>query len=251
MVVESLNKAHDACRKLETFPKLLLSTEQTEQLDRSRCGLAETVSQIVDTQRDIVVKQKEKAAAAKLRLEEAKFAWVRTPDDITTGLPARAAFDESLAQLLQYGAATEIESGLLLIKVDKVDQLKARFGGGGIEGFLKKMAMIIIRSIRDQDLVCRYSPDTFAVLFPDVDDEGGRKLAHAIRNGIRNHHFHLEENGPEVLVTASLGYTRCPAGDVPELVINRVDDAVLKSVRLGRNHLHVHDGLMLHHCVSA
>ncbi|MGE3316113.1 MAG: GGDEF domain-containing protein [Planctomycetaceae bacterium] len=251
LVLESLNKAHEACRVLESFPRLLLSTDQTEQLEGRRSGLVETIGRIVETQRDIVVKQKEKAAAAKLRLEEAKFTWVRTPDDITTSLPARAAFDANLDQLLQYSSAIEADSGLLLIKIDKADQLKARFGGGGIERFLKKMSMIIVRSIRDEDLVCRYSSDTFAVLFPSVDDETGRSLAHGIRIAIRNHHFQLEENGPEVLVTASFGYTRCPADDSPELAINRADDAVLKSVRMGRNHLHVNDGLSLHHCVGA
>lgn len=251
LVVEALSNAHNACQLLEKFPKLVLSVEQTDALDQRRTGLMESLGQIVETQREIVKKQKEKAAAAKVKLDEAKFTWIRTPEDYTTSLPAKAAFDANLAQLLQYGTATQTESGLLLVKIDKADQLKARFGGSGIENFVKKMAMVVIRSIRDQDIVCRYSPDTFAVLLPDIDDESGLKLAHAIRNAVRNHHFRLDENGPEVLVTASFGYTRCPVDDRPEMAIDRADDALSKSLRRGRNQLHAHDGGALLQCVGA
>lgn len=251
LVLQTLESAQDACSVLEKFPQLSLSAEQTDQLDGRRHGLLETISRIVTQQRERIVQQKEKAAAARAKQEQSTLVWVQAPVDSSTGLPAREAFDANLAQLLEHGAIREIESGLLLVKLDKADQLRARFGASGVEGFLKKMATVIIRSIRDADIVCRFSPDEFGVLLPDIDDETGRRIAHAIRNLIRNYHFRLEDNGPEVLVTASFGYSRCRPHDHQGLALDRAVDALSKSAHRGRNQLHVHDGEAVMLCIGA
>ena len=250
LVLDALEKAHNACGVLERFPKLMLSEDQTEKLDGRRQSLVETISKVVEPQREIIVKKKEKAAAAKRKQEELPVVWVRTPEDFTTGLPARAAFEANLAHLLERGVQTDSESGLLLVRLDKADQLKARFGSTGIENFLKKMAALIIRSVRDQDVVCRYAFDTFALLLPDIDDETGHRIAQVIRNTVRNHHFRLDEKSPEVLVTASFGYTRCRPEDNTALTLDRVSDALTQSFHRGRNQLHVHDGETLVHCAG-
>ncbi len=45
----------------------------------------------------------------------------------------------------------------------------------------------------------------------------GMKIAEKIRETVRNYHFRVDDNGPEVLVTASFGYANCGPGDSADL----------------------------------
>ena len=107
---------------------------------------------------------------------------------------------------------------------------------------LRKMAAVVCRGGRDEDLLCRYSNDTLALLMPMVDTTTGRLLAQKIRDSVRSFHFRLEESGPEVFVSASYGFTVCEPADNGDLVVNRAGNAVSRSQRRGRNQLHLHDG---------
>ncbi len=247
LVIETLESAREACALLDSFPSLRLTTEQTGKLDSAQTGLREMLSGIVATQQQAQSTQHDDADGVKRQREEFAHDWARTPEDSRTGLPDRSAFDLNLNALLAWGTEAETESGLLLIKVDKLSQLSSRFGATGAQLLLRKMAGLVCRALRDEDAMCQYTSDTFAVLLPDVSGETGKKLSHALRDTVRSHHFRLEESGPEILVTASFGYTRLLPHDNVELVENRAGNALAKSQVRGRNQLHAHDGVGLSH----
>jgi diguanylate cyclase (GGDEF)-like protein len=251
MTVQSLESAHEVCLLLEQFPNLQLSAAQVERLEAQQNRLLESIAGSLERQQvlaELVAGEQERKAERTRKPEELRIDWLKVPEDRKTGLPDRAAFEANLSLLLELGSQAEAESGLLLVKVDKLNHLRARFGAAGADHFLKKMTSIVCRSMRDDDLACLYSDDTIAVLFPAVSHTAGRQLAETIRNTIRHYHFRLDESGPEVLVTASLGYSPCLPTDNADLVVNRAGDALSKSQRRGRNQLHVHDGQALVHC---
>jgi diguanylate cyclase (GGDEF)-like protein len=246
LVLESLDSAEKACALLESFPNLLLNSEQTERLDKTQGKLLATISKVVDGQRTLTARKAERSHKQP-KPQEFAFEWICSPESPLSGIPDRAAFDANLTSLLAIGLESETKSGLLFIKVDRFDQLNSRFGAESAQKLLRKMAAVVCRALRDEDLVCQYSPDTFGVLMPAVDANAGSKLALALRNTVRSHHFRLEESGPEVLVTASFGYTTCEPDDNFDLALNRAGNAVAQSQRRGRNHLYVHDGKSLLH----
>lgn len=249
LVLETLETAQDTCSLLERFPDLLLTAEQSEKLERKQIRLLETVSRIVEAQRQIKSAAVEQTAH-KVHPEEFSIDWLRSPEDLNIGVPDRSAFDANLKTMLKMGCQAEIESALMLIKVDKLDHLKNRFDIRGSETFMRLMASLVCRALRDKDLLCRFGDDTFAVLMPGTHSGNGPRLAQAIRSTVRNHHFRLEESGPEVLVTASFGYTVCYPEDNIDLALNRAGNALAKSQRRGRNQLHVHNGNTLVHCLT-
>ena len=85
---------------------------------------------------------------------------------------------------------------------------------------------------------------------PAVDARTGGELAGTIRDRVRGYRFRLDETGPEVLVTASFGYTRLFPGDTVELALNRAGNALDRSLRRGRNQLHIHDGRGMTHSMA-
>jgi diguanylate cyclase len=188
-------------------------------------------------------------AYAALRAKAPQIRWLVTPEDRTSGLPSLAAFEANLEMLLEWGSRFEQTSGLLLIKLDKFDGLRERYGTAAAGNLIKRFARVLCRSVRDGDLICQSACDTFAMLLPATEPAAGERIAASIRDMIRGYHFRCEDDGPEVLVTASLGYTVCRGGDKMDFALNRAAEALSRSQRLGRNQLHVHDGSALLHCL--
>lgn len=248
LVVQTIEAAQEACAVLEKFPNMRLTSHQTDQLQGKQNHLLETVGRIVAGQASTESSPDDPVSRA-ANSDDFEVDWVVTPEDRVTGLPDRTAFDANLTSLLESGNLSNVESGLLLIKVDKFAQLATRIGAEGAKTLLQKLTRVVVRAGRDDDVICHYKDETFGVFMPAVDSETGRQLAESIRNTVRQYHFRLDATGPEVLVTASFGYTSCLPGDGPDLVLNRAGNAISKSERRGRNQLHVDDGNKLAHCL--
>jgi diguanylate cyclase (GGDEF)-like protein len=249
LALDSLDKAQHLSSLLESYPGASLTAEEVDRLDSKRGSLVETVSRLITKQREGMAKQLE--AKLKPKPQPIPIEWARTSLDAATGLPNRSMFDVNLHAMLQAGSQTELSSGLLLVKIDRREQFKSRFGIRGAEEIDKGVAHVISRSLREQDLVCRLTDDVFGVLFPSVDGEVGQKLAHVVRNAVRFHTFRLNDVGPEVLVTASFGYTTCAPADHPETALARASEALARSTQRGRNQLHLAEGASVVHCAAA
>jgi diguanylate cyclase (GGDEF)-like protein len=249
IVLESLRTADDACRTLAGISAWGLSTTQLEQLAASRTRLLETWQQI-DLRQQEQELQAELDAQRTARMAEFQARWTREPADEGTGLPDRSAFDANLQLVLSEGAQADVESGLLVVRIDRYDQLRKRFGLRGAQQIGERMARLLCRLIRDKDLVCRFAIDTFAVLMPGMDAASGDRLAATIRDTVRDHHFQLDKTGPEVFVTASFGYTSLRGDDSVELAVGRAVHALSRSERRGRNQLHLHDGNRVVHSAA-
>ena len=250
LVLDSLENSRRIVALLENFPKVALTKEQVDQLDTKRGFLTDMMGRLIGTQRDALAKQVETQAKPKPKSKPIKLTWQRGTFDAHTNLPDRTAFDVNLAQMLDAGSRAEVQSGLLQIRIDRIDQLKSRFGIAGSDAFVKDLAAVISQSVREQDLACRLAPDLFAILLPNVDAESGRKLSQAVRNAVRVHNFRTHDGGPEVLVTASFGFTPCPPHDSPEAALTRSGDALAQSARKGRNQLHAYEGEAVVHCAA-
>jgi diguanylate cyclase (GGDEF)-like protein len=245
-ILNSLDAARELCGLLDRYPGQVLTTEQTAVLGQRRGSLLESLSKLIARNEPEPEPEAESPAAP----TPAKLNWVTQPVDHTTDLPDRAAFDANLKAVLDLSRAARRDSSLLLIRVDKMSGLVSRFGQAQTDKLLKRLAGLICRCVRDDDLVCRCNAETLAVIMPGLDLEEGTRLGKLVRDAVRNGHFRGEETGPEVLLTASFGCTPCRAEENPEIVLTRAFDALSKSQRLGRNQLHVHDGATLVHCVA-
>jgi len=248
LVLGSLDAAQDACSRLENFTSLDLNSGQVQHLEKKRSGLLESVSRLLDSYNRQGKEQAVKSSAKNLSDKVEDINWLRSSEDSRTGLPGYIDFKSNLTSLLELVDQTGTDSGLLFVKMDKFDQLKTRFNQEAANKFLTKISQLICRSIRDEDLVCQFSDDTLAVLIPGHHGAAGKKLAESIRKVVRQHHFRLTPESPEVLVTASFGYTTCQPGDHPDLAESRAETALNRSQKRGRNQLHIFDGEELVHC---
>lgn len=240
LVIAELERAQRMCAELAAASGCVLSPDQWQRLDRVRQDFQKSFSEI---SRACGIDAKPAGPGAnQARARDFSVEWVKTPADPLSGLPNHQAFEQNLSLMLAQGNEAQLESGLLLIRMDKADGLRRRLGSDAVEKLLARLVSVIVRSARDQDLVCRLAGDTLALLCPALPPLAGGKFADKIREAVRNYHFRVEDNGPEILVTASFGYANVAPGDTADLVRDRAGDGLARSQALGRNQLHIHDG---------
>lgn len=247
-VKESLDTAQSACLLLEKFPGMALTKEQSNELSKKRTNLLDLITRVIERK---VTEQElsppEQLPEPKELPEFPAMQWVFLPEQSHLKLPTTTAFEANLEMMLLAGTSTERTSGLLLVQMNQSDQLKERFGIMAPFKFMKTISRLILHKVRDEDVTCFWKTDTLAILFPGVSIEEGQATAEIIRDAIRHHHFRLETNSPEAIVTASLAYLSCVPGDSAELVLERGLHALAKSQKKGRNQLIIQDSNSYEH----
>ena len=127
-------------------------------MDRVQQDFRETFSRI--SQACGIEIQDPESGKAQVRPKDFTVDWIKSPADTTSGLPNLQAFEQNLAAMMTRGAETQLESGLLLVRMDKADSLRRRLGDDAVEKLLARLISIVVRSARDQDVLCRLSGDT-------------------------------------------------------------------------------------------
>ncbi len=239
LMVKELARVERMCRLLNEAAGGQLSTAAWERLENAKHQFQDAwrITAERHAPRDDAIELATPRPSSKpFRVE-----WVRDATAETGHAVSRAGFDENLSLLLEATTTNAQPSGLLLVRVDKSDQLQKRFGNAVVERLQQRLGAVVQQSARTDDFVCRLNADLFAVLMPAVSPMAGARIAEAVRGAVRQHPFRQDESGPEVIVTASFGYGVCLPGEPASLPMDRASEALSKSQSLGRNQLHVHD----------
>ena len=248
LVTTTLDQARDLCGLLGDVPSIV-SQEQAETLESKKRGVLEQLDRVMLRYRESIAPV-EPVQPPPCGSQNSAYQWVRSPEDRISGLPMLEPFEQNMQLLINWCREFNRSGGTLLVRIDKFDSLRERHGVAGSQQIVKRLGNILCRSLREIDLACHITPQTFGILLQDLTPESGEKLAAAIRNAIANFRFRIDETGPEVLVTTSLGFTSLMDTDSVDLVLSRANGALQRSERVGRNQLHVHDGSALVHATA-
>lgn len=249
--LSALDTAREVCALLERYPGQIISPAQLSDLESKQTNLLDVLGRLIGRHasgRSGSAAATDAESQPVPEFDASSIQWLKEPVHPVTGLPDRSAFESNLASLLELGRNVDVSSMLLLIRVDKLAGMRSRLGPSAADTLYKKLSGVVCRSVRDCDFVACFAPATLAVLIPGLSGDVGQRAARTIRDSVRSYHFHVDDTSPEVLLTASYGLTTCHPGDNRDLVVNHALDALVKSERLGRNQLHLHDGAALVHC---
>jgi diguanylate cyclase (GGDEF)-like protein len=118
--------------------------------------------------------------------------------DPLTKLPNRRAWEEALASV-------EGPAGIVVIDVDQLKTVNDERGHHVGDEYLQAVGAAMASSIREGDLLARVGGDEFAVLLPDADEGGSRKVARRLHRALLDH-----EGFAGYPLAASVGYAASP-----------------------------------------
>lgn len=107
--------------------------------------------------------------------------------DSLTGLYNRAFFEEELKRL---NTARQLPLSIVIGDVNGLKLINDTFGHGEGDKYLQSIAVILKESCRQEDVICRWGGDEFALLLPKTD----QKIAAGICERIKQACNHSEEH---------------------------------------------------------
>ncbi len=166
---------------------------------------------------------------------EADLALLSMTDPLTS-LPNRRRFDEFLLREWRRASRTGATLSMLLIDADRFKELNDRFGHVRGDEVLRQLAMTIEGAIRRQaDLAARYGGEEFAVVLPDTDVAGARRVAEAIRYRVSTL---AVGDGARLTVSIGVATAKPSPGTTVASLIAQADSALYAAKSAGRDRVH-------------
>ncbi|GAB1481955.1 hypothetical protein MASR2M78_07700 [Treponema sp.] len=151
--------------------------------------------------------------------------------DTLTGLYNRRYLDEFLQQSIPLAKRQGHDVCFLMMDLDNFKQVNDRLGHESGDTVLKKTAEIILYSLRESDLSCRYGGEEFLVLLPNTELLEAATVAERIRNNIEKTDFGLGD----LSVTISIGMSSFNQTREIKAALASADERLYQAKRSGRN----------------
>jgi len=181
-------------------------------------------------------------SVSNLRLREAlRSQSIRDP---LTGLFNRRYLEETLEREIRRAVRSEQSLGVLMLDLDHFKTFNDTYGHDAGDTVLREAASFLTKSVRAEDIVCRFGGEEFVIILPMADLKATQARAERIRSKLRE--LVVLHQGQSVgLVTVSLGVAALPDhGTSPRVLIDAADAALYRAKREGRDRVMVAEAVI-------
>jgi diguanylate cyclase (GGDEF)-like protein/PAS domain S-box-containing protein len=154
----------------------------------------------------------------------------RASTDVLTGIFNRLKFNDLLEAEIQRTMRHNSPLSLIMFDVDHFKKVNDTYGHHVGDDVLKDVTRIVNDKLRKYDFFARWGGEEFIILTPYNNLESARHLAERLRESIAEYPF---AHGGRV--TCSFGVAEFGEGDDSDTLPQRVDDALYKAKKSGRN----------------
>jgi len=126
---------------------------------------------------------------------------------------------------------------LLLCDIDHFKDINDTLGHLRGDDVIRTIAATTRGALRDTDVVCRWGGEELIVLARNCELDDACTLAETMRSAIAMQILFKPDDGTRV--TVSIGVTAYQAGDTVDAMLARVDTALYRAKREGRNCIRV------------
>lgn len=152
--------------------------------------------------------------------------------DRLTGLCNRRKLDETLRMEMRRFKRYRTPFSLVMLDVDHFKVVNDTHGHQVGDAVLARLADTLTGHARETDIVGRWGGEEFLVVCPETGTDTAMRVAERLRREVEETVFPLAGR-----ITASFGVTECDPGDDVQALLARVDRALYKAKRDGRNHV--------------
>lgn len=172
-------------------------------------------------------------SVANIRLREALRS--QSIKDSLTGLYNRRYLTEMLDREIRRAVRAEQSLGILMLDLDHFKKFNDTYGHDAGDAVLRQTASFLSKSIRVEDIVCRFGGEEFVVILPTADLNAAYARAERIRSKLRELTV-LHQGHSLGMVTVSIGVAALPEhGTSPQVLLDAADAALYRAKREGRD----------------
>ena len=154
--------------------------------------------------------------------------------DVLTGLVNRREFDRILGEALEHHSSTGVDYCVCLLDLDRFKIVNDNCGHAAGDKLLKQLADILLKTVRSDDVICRFGGDEFTVLLNGCELAFAIDIAERIRMAVGQHRFPWD--GVTYDVGVSIGVVGLSDEFAqPSDVLRAVDACCFKAKQQGRN----------------
>ena len=150
--------------------------------------------------------------------------------DQLTGLYNRYKFTEIFVSEYKTMSQRENKMSLIILDIDYFKKINDNYGHNIGDRVLLQISNILLRHLRNVDVVGRWGGEEFLILLPTATLENATILAEKLRLAIEDY-----DMGDQLKVTSSFGVTEVKIGDDIKSAVKRADDALYEAKDFGRN----------------
>ena len=162
--------------------------------------------------------------------------------DALTGLLNRRGLDESLARFAQAESVVASRGVLILFDLDHFKRVNDVHGHDAGDAALRWVAEVLFNLLRRRsDVLARFGGEEFVALLPATSLDDAVMLAGGVLDHVRRNPIDLGGGGTLAL-TLSAGIAEWRAGESPQSLFRRADEALYRAKAAGRDQLAVDEG---------
>ena len=164
-----------------------------------------------------------------------------TITDPLMGIYNRRYLDRRLLEEFQRARRYELPFSIFLLDIDFFKKINDTYGHQIGDMVLKKLATVIVDSVRELDVVIRYGGEEILVILPNTRVANAVELAQRVRQKVRETMMvepDQSKGRPAIYITVSIGvtgYRFLGELDTVRGVVERADQALYQAKHQGRN----------------
>ena len=157
--------------------------------------------------------------------------------DQLTGAYNRRFFENKLQEEMERAHRYNRHLSVIYVDLDSLKKINDSLGHEQGDLILKETALLMKKSSRKIDFICRWGGDEFAIILPETRLMKAGTKAQKLRFLLRHHQFSRVDGKPDPLsVTVSMGVTRFAKTDTTiSDLFKRVDSALYRAKQKGGN----------------
>ncbi|MCA9064030.1 MAG: diguanylate cyclase [Planctomycetaceae bacterium] len=194
----------------------VISFEDVTELDRKQRELKDALTSL-------------KKSSEEVRQQNKELEWLATRDALTGCINRRSffrIFEDVWNESRQRGDSVSA----LMVDIDHFKSINDNHGHAKGDEVLRRVAAVVMKTVSEDDVVCRYGGEEFSVLMPHTSLDDAEMAAERIRLAIMG----LDFDG--LRVTASLGSSSSlQEAESPQDLLDQADKCLYVAKRNGRN----------------
>jgi diguanylate cyclase (GGDEF)-like protein len=152
--------------------------------------------------------------------------------DTLTGLFNRTYVLEQLEMAISRFNRKQIESSIILCDIDNIVAINSQFGHNIGDKMIREIGIELTKKKRNQDIIARYSGDSYLILLPDTELEGAKFFAERARKTIEQKMFGEKE---DIQLTMTFGVAIYNQTMPFDMLMRLAEDALAYGKETGKN----------------